>query len=120
MIDCLILGDSVSQGISNIRKECVAYVTPGVTSTAWNKQYLTRNLSAKTVIISLGNNDLNDSKTRDELFALRVAVKAERVYWIIPANRSTMREAVTLVAFEYNDIVLPLASASELAKITRN
>jgi lysophospholipase L1-like esterase len=132
MLDCLILGDSIAKGISDIRTECVAYTKVGINSYNWNNKYLTGNLSAKTVIISLGSNDSNDRKTRDELFTLRQNVKADKVYWILPANKSTMREAVTLVAFEFNDIVLPIPQLStdkvhptskgysELAKMTRN
>jgi lysophospholipase L1-like esterase len=61
---------------------------------------------AKTVIISLGSNDYKSIKTYAELDTLRQLVKADRVYWILPAIKDNKREAVQKVAERYKDVVI--------------
>jgi hypothetical protein len=58
MIDCLIIGDSIAVGTKMFRPDCVEYVKSGITSIGWNKKYGNNDLTANTVIISLGTNDL--------------------------------------------------------------
>lgn len=107
MLECLILGDSIAKGVSDIRKECVAYVKSGINSS----DYVNKNLSklppnAKSVIISLGSNDTKHINTYDELEVLRKKINAERVYWILPNIKDTIRRQVWHLAKEYNDIVI--------------
>ena len=109
MIECLILGDSIAKGISDVRKECVAYVKSGINSYDYVNRhvlYTQGNTEAKTVIISLGSNDLKNINTYDELDTLRRLVKAERVYWILPNIKETKRKAVYDVAKKYNDWII--------------
>lgn len=108
MIECMILGDSIAKGISDIRKECVAYVQSGINSRDWNKNYYNKDLSAKTVIISLGSNDHSNIRTIWELQELRNRVKADRVFWILPAIKPDIQNMVKLVAEQYKDTVLPI------------
>jgi len=109
MIECLILGDSIAKGISDVRKECVAYVKSGINSYDYVNRhvlYTQGNTEAKTVIISLGSNDLKNVNTFEELDTLRQLVKAERVYWILPNIKETKRRDVYDVAKKYNDWII--------------
>jgi lysophospholipase L1-like esterase len=113
MIECLILGDSIAKGISDVRKECVAYVKSGINSYDYVNRhilYTQGNTQAKTVIISLGSNDLKNVNTFEELDTLRQLVKADRVYWIIPNIKETKRRAVWDVAKKYNDWIVDARS----------
>jgi lysophospholipase L1-like esterase len=105
----MILGDSIAVGTANFRKECVAYAKGGINSRDWNKNYSNKDLSAKTVIISLGSNDHVGIRTILELQELRNQVKADRVFWILPAIKPDIQNMVKLVAEQYKDTVLPIA-----------
>jgi lysophospholipase L1-like esterase len=108
MLECLILGDSIAKGISDVRKECVAYVKSGVNSHDYVNRFLlnSSNNSAKNIIISLGSNDLANIETYEELDTLRQMVKADRVYWILPNIKETKRKQVWMVAKKYNDMII--------------
>ncbi len=110
MIDCLVLGDSLAVGVGQIRKECITYAVSGINSYDYVNRHVmytnTYHKEAKTVIISLGSNDYKSIKTYAELDTLRQLVKADRVYWILPAIKDNKREAVQKVAERYKDIVI--------------
>jgi len=109
MIECLILGDSIAKGIGDVRKECVAYVKSGINSRDYVNRHVlnnSNNAQAKTIIISLGSNDLQNINTFEELSTLRQLVKADRVYWILPNIKETKRRAVLDVANLYKDWVI--------------
>ncbi len=120
MIECLILGDSIAVGTQQFRPECVAYAQSGINSWQWRKQYLEGDQgalpAAKTVIISLGSNDHKGVRTILELQQIRKAVKADRVFWILPhgnnpasaADIEWIQSFVKVVAGENNDTVLPI------------
>jgi lysophospholipase L1-like esterase len=107
MLECLIMGDSIAKGISDVRKECVAYAKSGINSRDWLNQNVGKSpYIAKTVIISLGSNDLKDVKTEEELRTIRKLTKADRVYWIMPSIKESVMQAVSIVAQENGDVVL--------------
>ena len=111
MIDCMIIGDSIAVGTHNIRSECAEYATGGYNTWQWNKRYKKANLSAKSVIISLGTNDHQYVKTRKELETMRARVKAERVYWIMPPCndrfcKPTVNEIVKSIAEKNGDMII--------------
>jgi len=110
MIECLILGDSLAVGVGQIRKECVTYARSGINSYDYVNRHVLYTESihkvAKTVIISLGSNDYKSINTYEELLTLRQLVKADRVYWILPAIKDVKRKNVQKVAEKYNDIVI--------------
>jgi len=110
MIDCMIMGDSLAVGVGQIRKECVTYAKSGVNSYDYvNRHVLHTNgvdKQAKSVIISLGSNDTKNINTFEELDTLRQLVKADRVYWIVPAIKEDKRKAVWEVANKYHDHVI--------------
>ena len=109
MIDCLVLGDSIAVGTHQFRPECVAYAKGGWNTWQWNRDYLKNDLTAKTVIISLGSNDHKGVKTKAELQRIREKVgNKARVFWILPAIKPDIQEIVKAMAQEYGDTVLPI------------
>jgi len=110
MIDCLIIGDSIAVGTKMFRPDCVDYAKSGITSIGWNKQYGKNDLTANTVIISLGTNDWVKADTYGMLMNIRTKIKGNpRVFWIEP-NRESKFEAVQhvrRVAEQFGDTVLP-------------
>jgi len=108
MFECLIVGDSIGVGVSNIRKECVAYVKGGINSKQWlDKNIQNTPLIAKHVIISLGSNDHKYVKTEEELRVIRKLTSAQRVFWIMPSDKfPAAQSAVWHVANENNDTIL--------------
>ena len=113
MPECLILGDSIAVGIAQHRPECIAYATVGINSRKFVDNHITGNLNAKTVIISLGSNDTKNIKTLSELFALRQVIKADRVYWVLPAKDTQAKEAVGIVADKFEDKTVGITKLSK-------
>lgn len=109
MLDCLIVGDSIAVGTHQFRPECAAYARGGWNSWQWNRDYLNSDLSAKTVIISLGSNDHKGVRTKSELQRLREKVgTGVRVFWILPAIKPNIQDIVRDMAREYGDTVVPI------------
>ena len=109
MLECLILGDSLAVGVGQVRKECVTYAVSGINSYNYVNRHILNtqgNTQAKTVIISLGSNDLKNVDTYEELDTLRQLVQADRVYWILPNIKETKRRAVWDVSRKYNDWII--------------
>jgi lysophospholipase L1-like esterase len=109
MMECLVIGDSIAVGVGLQRYECKHYYKGGINSWQWNQNYLSNDLSAKTVIISLGSNDHKGVRTKAELQRIRekVGVKS-KVYWVLPAIKPEIQEIVKQLAKEYGDTVLPI------------
>ena len=110
MIECLIVGDSIAVGTAQQRPECVSLSQGGINSRDWNKKNAGNSIAASTVIISLGSNDTKDIRTIWELQTLRDKVKADRVYWVMPAIKPHVQKMVQVVADSYGDTVLPIIS----------
>jgi lysophospholipase L1-like esterase len=109
MIECLIIGDSIAVGTHLQRYECVSYSKSGINSSQWNQKFLQNDLSAKTVIISLGSNDHKGVRTKAELQRIREKVGAKaKVFWILPAIKPDIQQIVNDMAKDYGDVVLPI------------
>ena len=109
MSECLILGDSLAVGVGQVRTECVTQAKSGINSYDYVNRHILHtkgNTQAKHVIISLGSNDTKNIDTFEELDTLRQLVKADRVYWIVPAIKEDKRKAVWAVANKYHDNVI--------------
>jgi hypothetical protein len=113
MLDCLILGDSIAQGVSTVRKECVAYVQSGINSRNWNNRYIVKDLSANTVIISLGTNDPETMNTFKELLTLRELIAGKKVFWIMPPIKPSVQDIVRIIARNYKDTILEIPELSK-------
>jgi lysophospholipase L1-like esterase len=121
MLDCLIVGDSIAVGTKMFMKHCADYAKGGINSWQFNKMYKGKDLTARTLIISLGSNDHKYVKTYDELFELRQRADADRVYWILPHGNlnapqnlpiAEIQKIVKQVADYYGDVVLPINNVS--------
>ncbi len=109
MIECLIVGDSIGVGVSQVRKECSALVKSGINSRDWNAKHLNQLQPSKTVIISLGANDYKGIDTENNIRKLRANVQASRVFWLLPSQKLKPEQvrAVKFVAQDYGDTVIP-------------
>ena len=108
MIDCLIIGDSIAVGTHRAKPECAYYAKGGWNTSQWNKDYLSKDLTAKVVIISLGSNDYKGIDTKEELEKTRSKVKGTRVYWIIPAIKPHIQQIVRDIAKTHGDFVVEI------------
>jgi len=106
MLDCLIIGDSIAQGISMFRHECHHIVQKGINSMDFVKQH--PNLPwAQRTIISLGANDYNNM-TEHNITEMRVAMTADIVFWVLPNNNEDARRAIIKLAKNCGDRVIDL------------
>ena len=112
MIECIILGDSIAVGTAHFRPECVALARSGINSRDWNRQNRNNPVAAGTVIISLGSNDTAQIRTIWEVTQMRERVRAERVYWILPANKPHVAAFVETVARDFEDTVIRIPELS--------
>ncbi len=108
MLECLIVGDSIAVGVSQVRPECQHIVKSGINSRDWTSKHLHKLKPTRTLIISLGANDLGIN-TEGHVRSLRTNAQADRVFWLLPSQRLKPRqvEAVRLVAAEFGDTVIP-------------
>jgi len=112
MLECLILGDSIAYGVSNIRTECVAYAKSGINSTDWNNKYRNKIVDSKVTIISLGTNDVKNLNTEVELIALRSRIEVGHVYWIMPPIKPEKQKIVRSIAKAYGDSIIHISELS--------
>lgn len=118
MLDCIILGDSIAVGTQMFYQECKLYARSGVNSLQWNNMFHVNDLTANTVVISLGTNDYSGINTRQELLKVRERVHSKRVFWILPANNAkasgvsieSIQNIVKDIAKQYNDVIIEIKS----------
>jgi lysophospholipase L1-like esterase len=108
MIECLVLGDSIAVGLHQQIPQCESLSKGGWNTAQWNRDYLRHDLTANTVIISLGSNDHKHIKTQAELERLREKVTAGRVFWILPAIKPDIQRIVKMIAALHGDTVVPI------------
>jgi lysophospholipase L1-like esterase len=108
MLDCLVLGDSIAVGLHQQMPQCRSLSKGGWNTWQWNRDYLKNELTADTVIISLGSNDHKGIKTQEELERLRAKVTAGRVFWILPAIKPEVQRIVNVIAALHGDTVVPI------------
>jgi lysophospholipase L1-like esterase len=108
MIECLIIGDSIGVGVSQVRTECVSIVKSGINSSTWKNTNINKLQPAKVLIISLGANDIKTHNTEDNVRQIRKAAQADKVYWILPNENLKPRAVsdVSKVAHEFGDIII--------------
>lgn len=110
MIDCLILGDSIAVGVSQIRTECRAYVKSGINSANFYKAHqgmLSRPIKTGVTIISIGPNDTKSINTVRNANQIRENIQG-RVYWILPSERLKPEKYQNImdVARVWGDVVI--------------
>ena len=102
-MSCMILGDSIAQGVASHRPDCLTIAERGIGSPAWAARHFPipggpRDL----VIISLGANDLGFDD-REDLERVRAAITAPHVIWIVPSNSAVARRNVLELAAAHGD-----------------
>lgn len=109
MLECLIVGDSIAVGVSQVRQECMSIAKSGINSRDWNQQHLHKLKPTKTLVISLGANDYRGINTEANIRRLRTNAKADQVFWLLPSQRLKPQqvEMVKMVAAEFGDVVIP-------------
>lgn len=107
-MSCMILGDSLGDGLAAHMPQCQAIAHKGWSSTHWRDAYGTMRIDADRVVISLGSNDFGID-TAHQLRLIRAQVKARRVIWIVPARNAG---PVLAVATEHGDAVMPITRLS--------
>lgn len=107
MIECLILGDSIAQGVAQSLPACESRTWVGITS----EQFVRRNtgsLTARHVLISLGSNDGASHHTFTALQRLRSDISGAQVTWLLSANNPRASEAALQVSRMYEDRVIQM------------
>jgi lysophospholipase L1-like esterase len=119
MIECLLLGDSIAVGLYHHVAPCESLSKGGWNTYQWNRDYLKHDLSAETVIISLGSNDHKYIKTQEELEKLRDKIQAKRVFWVLPKGNLPagglpiieVQRIINVIAALHGDTVIPITRA---------
>jgi lysophospholipase L1-like esterase len=119
MFECLLLGDSIAVGLYHHVAPCESLSKTGWNTAQWNRDYLKYDLTAGTVIISLGSNDHKGIQTQAELERLREKVQASRVFWVLPKGNNPkgglpveeVQRIIKVIAALHGDTVIPIARA---------
>ena len=99
---CLVLGDSLAQGVSLYSPQCEARTRVGINSQAFAHLYPQASVAA-SALISLGANDLPGSATIRNLTAVRLSIDSRHVVWVMPARPDSSRAAISTVAAAFGD-----------------
>jgi hypothetical protein len=114
MLECLILGDSIANGLSQAKKECVSITRSGITSEKWYRGFgsnpFFRDDKYKVAVISLGTNDLVADSTSESLYIIRRSIDADMIIWILPSAtlKPKQRQIVIEMSNEFKDKVLDI------------
>jgi len=108
MIECILLGDSIAVGLRP-HMPCILQAQVGRNS--HHQSVIIRNIAAKTVIVSLGSNDVGDPLLmKNQLRHLRIVrrnIDADKVIWVLPYHNQG-HENIRRVAAENGDGLLDL------------
>ena len=104
----MIIGDSIAVGTKIHLSKCEVVAESGISSKGYNYKFGNKHTAANSVIISLGSNDHANIKTMQELVSLRSKIVSDHVYWILPAIKPLVQEAVRQVAKDNNDTIIEI------------
>jgi lysophospholipase L1-like esterase len=105
MIECVIMGDSIAQGVARFRPTCAQITQQGVNSLTFNNS-LIQSVNARHVLISLGSNDVGTPDLPRHLVAIRSRIQSREVTWLLSANNPRAAEQVQQIAREHGDRVI--------------
>jgi lysophospholipase L1-like esterase len=109
----MIIGDSIAVGTRVHLSKCEVVAESGISSKGYNYKFGNTSTDARSVIISLGSNDHRNIKTKQELESLRSKIVSGKVYWILPAIKPLVQEAVRQVAKDNNDTIIQIKHLQE-------
>lgn len=103
---CAVLGDSLAVGAARHAPGCEVRARVGIGSAEFARTYAATPVRADAVLISLGANDGGRADTLDHLVAVRAAVVARSVTWILPARGDGARRAILAIAGGLGDRII--------------
>jgi lysophospholipase L1-like esterase len=115
-MDYIIIGDSIAVELATMFSDCVFYAENGITSDEWAKKFKDKDITAKTVIVSLGTNDDWKDKTYDILVSIRNRIVSDRIIWIQPNKISRPWSSVEVekVAKHFDDEIILAVSWDDI------
>ena len=105
MLECIILGDSIAQGVARFRPQCAQITQQGVNTSVFSNR-LMQSVNAQHVLISLGSNDMGVADLTNHLNMIRSRVIQGSVTWMLSANNPRAAEQVQQVARSHGDRVI--------------
>jgi lysophospholipase L1-like esterase len=105
MIECVIMGDSIAQGVARFRPTCAQITQQGVNSLTFNNS-LIQSVNARYVLISLGSNDVGTPDLPRHLAAIRSRIQSREVTWLLSVNNPQAAAQVQQIARAHGDRVV--------------
>ncbi len=106
MLHCAILGDSLAQGVAQLRPDCLSDTRVGISSARYVAGHVV-SVTAQAALLSLGVNDGPPTiETVRHLLTLREGVSSQRVYWMLPARPDDTRGIIQVIARMHGDTVI--------------
>jgi lysophospholipase L1-like esterase len=106
---CMIIGDSIAQGVGTYAPQCRLVAAKGITTKDWlnrfGKSVENVAIAFDLVLISLGTNDGDIVDVQSLKQTRRSVDRAGRVVWIAPAPKFAIRSEILTLAKEYGDVV---------------
>jgi hypothetical protein len=124
MIECLLMGDEIAEGMALYAKGCAIATVSHITSDDFESKFRVSPLIQGTkwdyVIISLGLYDNPDGKhTKAALRDIRHRIDAKTVYWLLPPeSMEDLRNAVHAVAMGRMDGVIEMVGIQKNGSIS--
>lgn len=109
MLECLILGDEIAQGVAQYKPQCAIVAKAQINSEDWKNVNSCLIQPAGYTIISLGTNDPATVITEWQLQEIRNRIKTGRVFWIMPVAKHdviNLQNVVDLVAKLNGDTII--------------
>lgn len=109
MMECVILGDSIAQGMSRNFPQCVNRTRVGISSEQFVRNMM-QPVHDRHVLISLGSNDGAAQTTLSALTTLRSQIHNSQVTWLLSANNVSAAQAAQSVARAHGDRVIHVSA----------
>lgn len=105
---CVLIGDSIAQGVAQYRPECQNQAVQGRTTAQTLLRVSQVPAGADHVMISVGSNDVRtgSSELRSQVQNLRAQLIPHCVTWLLPPAHQVARKIITQTAAEYGDRVI--------------
>ena len=114
MLHCAILGDSLAQGVAQLRPDCLSDTRVGISSANYVSGHVV-SVTAQAALLSLGVNDgPPTTETVRHLLKLREGVISRRVYWMLPGRPDETRGIIQVIARTYGDTVIETRGSTGL------
>lgn len=108
-MECVILGDSIAQGMSRNFPSCAHRTQVGITSENFVRNMM-QPVNAHHVLISLGSNDGAAHTTLSALTTLRSQIMNSQVTWLLSSNNAAAAQAAQSVAAAHGDRVISVSA----------